>query len=252
MNLGATLAQRGVRVIAPSRFGYLRTPYSQDASPEAQADLFACMLDELGIERASIVGISAGANSALQFAIRHPARTSALILLVPAAYQPATAGTTADGSTMRERLLMRIVGSDFMFWLVNRYAHETAVRMVFATPGEEYRKASIEERARVDRVLAEILPISARVHGMLNDARLASHPPRYALEQIRAPALLISARDDLYGTYGAASYSARHISNACFIGFEHGGHAWLGHHAEVMSRVAGFVHKNARAATFAC
>src|SRR5690606_29987722 len=35
------LARRGHRVVAMSRFGYLRTPMPADASPEAQADAHA-------------------------------------------------------------------------------------------------------------------------------------------------------------------------------------------------------------------
>jgi len=77
------LPQRGVRVIAMSRFGYLRTPMPVDGSPQAQADAHVCLLDALGISRAAVVGGSAGAPSALQTAIRHPSRVSALVLLVP-------------------------------------------------------------------------------------------------------------------------------------------------------------------------
>ena len=39
----------GFRVIAPSRFGYLRTPVPRDASPAAQADADAALLDVLGL-----------------------------------------------------------------------------------------------------------------------------------------------------------------------------------------------------------
>jgi alpha-beta hydrolase superfamily lysophospholipase len=35
------LAARGFRVVAPSRFGYLRTPQRSDATPAAQADAYA-------------------------------------------------------------------------------------------------------------------------------------------------------------------------------------------------------------------
>ena len=48
--------QRGYRVIAVSRFGYLRTPLPADATPAAQADAHACLLDALKIARAAIVG----------------------------------------------------------------------------------------------------------------------------------------------------------------------------------------------------
>ena len=62
----------GFRVIAPSRFGYLRTPVPRDASPAAQADADAALLDVLGLDRAIVVGTSAGAPSAMQLALRHP------------------------------------------------------------------------------------------------------------------------------------------------------------------------------------
>src|SRR6185437_10724401 len=65
--IGAPLAKAGYQVIAVSRFGYLRTPLPQDASPEAQADAYACLLDSLGVARADVLGASAGSPSALQF-----------------------------------------------------------------------------------------------------------------------------------------------------------------------------------------
>jgi pimeloyl-ACP methyl ester carboxylesterase len=63
------LANKGIRVIAMSRFGYLQTPMPIDASAEAQADAHVCLLDALGIQQAAIAGGSAGAPSALQMAI---------------------------------------------------------------------------------------------------------------------------------------------------------------------------------------
>ena len=57
------------------------SPLPKDATPSAQADLYASLLDELKIQKVSIVGFSAGGPSALQFALRHPHRCSSLILL---------------------------------------------------------------------------------------------------------------------------------------------------------------------------
>ena len=45
------LARQGIRVIAMSRFGYLRTPTPADASVAAQADAHVCLLDALGFGR---------------------------------------------------------------------------------------------------------------------------------------------------------------------------------------------------------
>lgn len=67
-------------LIAPSRPGYLRTPLESGRSPESQADLFAAILDVLGIERVSVLGFSAGAPAAVHFAARYPDRTRALLL----------------------------------------------------------------------------------------------------------------------------------------------------------------------------
>src|SRR5512134_1095337 len=71
----------GFRVIAPSRFGYLNTPYPDDPSALAQADAYACLLDYLGVKRVSVVAFSAGGPSALQFALRYPDRTNALVMV---------------------------------------------------------------------------------------------------------------------------------------------------------------------------
>lgn len=88
MTFARPFSQQGMRVIAMSRFGYLRTPMPADASPSAQADAHACLLDSLRVGQAAVLGISAGALSAMQMAIRHPDRVRALVLVVPLAYKP--------------------------------------------------------------------------------------------------------------------------------------------------------------------
>jgi pimeloyl-ACP methyl ester carboxylesterase len=84
----AELAGDGFRIIAPSRFGYLRTPVPQDVSPAAQADAHSALLSRLNIPKAIVVGVSAGARSAVELALRHPEKVSALVLTVPGLYSP--------------------------------------------------------------------------------------------------------------------------------------------------------------------
>src|SRR5262249_25960266 len=103
MDAAKGLAAAGFRVVAVSRLGYLRTPLPATASPEPQADAHACLLDALGIGRAAVIGASAGAPSSMQFALRHPQRCSALVLLVPAAFVPRPGG--APSLTTPERTL---------------------------------------------------------------------------------------------------------------------------------------------------
>jgi 2-hydroxy-6-oxonona-2,4-dienedioate hydrolase len=101
------LAQQSVRVITMSRFGYLRTPRRADASPEAQADAHICLLDALGITRSAVMGVSAGGPSAMQTAIRHPDRVSALVLVVPIAYKPGSVADTAPPVSDDKDALLR-------------------------------------------------------------------------------------------------------------------------------------------------
>ena len=58
-----------------------------------------------------------------------------------------------------------------------------------------------------------------------------------ALESIQVPTLVISARDDAYGTYASAQYTASRIAGAKFVGFDQGGHVWVGHNDEVMAEI---------------
>jgi 2-hydroxy-6-oxonona-2,4-dienedioate hydrolase len=85
------------RIVAPSRFGYRRTPVPRDPSPAAQADAHAALLSCLNISRAIVVGVSAGARSALELALRHPNKVTALILISPGTYSP-TSPVSVDAS----------------------------------------------------------------------------------------------------------------------------------------------------------
>src|SRR6185369_2917959 len=117
MDFGIDLAKRGFRVIAVSRFGYLRTPLPADGSAEAQADAHACLLDALNIKTAAIFGASAGAPSTMQFALRYPDRTRAMVLLVPATFVPRPdGGPSVKTPAWTEFLFNSALGSDFLFW----------------------------------------------------------------------------------------------------------------------------------------
>ena len=238
MAFAGTLAQRGIRVIAMSRFGYLRTPMPADASAAAQADAHVCLLDALGLRSAAVMGGSAGAPSALQMAIRHPDRVSALILLVPLTYKPPTqADSAAPMPAWVEATMTRLIGSDFLFWAALHVARDEVIKTVLATPPELVATASPREQARVNAMLDNILPVSARAEGLRSDTAVGKHLTPAPLESIRAPTLVVSARDDRYGTFAGAAYTASRIAGTKFIGFDTGGHTWVGHDDEVMSEI---------------
>ncbi len=126
------------RVIAPSRFGYLGTPIPTDVSPAAQADAHRALLSTLMIDKAIVVGVSAGARSAIELALRHPDYVSALILIVPGSYTPQNP-VMVEGSR----------GSAFVLWLVNAGADFAWWAMEKIAPSHPfYRSTSGTGRSR--------------------------------------------------------------------------------------------------------
>jgi pimeloyl-ACP methyl ester carboxylesterase len=160
---------------------------------------------------------------------------------MPAGGADASAAAQADSAPPMpawiEGLMMRVLGSDFLFWIAIHVTREQVIRLVLATPPELVAAASPQERARVDAMIDNILPVSTRAAGLRSDTAAGKHLAPAALETIRVPTLIVSARDDGYGTYASAAYTASRIAGATFIGFDQGGHAWVGHDDEVMSEI---------------
>lgn len=111
------------------------------------------------------------------------------------------------------------------------------IRHVLATPPEQVAHASEAERRRVVDLAERILPVSRRAAGLCDDTRLGEGLPPYPLSAIQAPTLVVSARDDGFGTYAAAEYTASQIAGARFLGFDQGGHLLVGHDETVRAAI---------------
>jgi len=233
----------GYDIVAPSRFGYLRTPVPDDPSPAAQADAHAALLDQLGIARAVVAGVSAGAPSAIEMALRHPTRVSALILLVPRAFAPDGA-VGVDRSPANLAVLKLIeAAADFGFWLMIRFARRAVVRFL-GVPPEVEAQAPPEDRERVTALMRSILPLSRRVEGIRVDGEaVISERP---LEQIRTPTLVISAPDDLFHTLPAARYTAARIPGGQLEVLPSGGHLMVGNSRHVQQLIGVFLRRDAQ------
>ena len=171
-------------------------------------------------------------------AIRHPDRVNALILLVPLTYKPADVASSAPPMpAWVENTMMAALGSDFLFWTAIKVARNPLIQTVLATPPELLASASPAERGRIEAMLNDILPVSARAAGLRSDTAAGKSLAPPALESITAPTLIFSARDDRYGTFASAQYTADRIPGARFIGFDTGGHTWVGHDDEVMAEI---------------
>jgi 2-hydroxy-6-oxonona-2,4-dienedioate hydrolase len=237
----AGLVGEGVRVIAPSRFGYLGTPIPVDTSDAAQANAHAALLAALNIDRAIVVGISAGARSAAELALRHPDKVAALILIVPGTYAPE--GPVAIEGSRASALLLWLVntGADFVWWVAEKIAPSILIRFLGVEP-RLFASAPPAEHKRVMQIVRNVEPLSLRFLGINVDSKLDRSRPSW--EGITAPTLVISARDDLFNTAPAAEFAASTIPNAGLIVYETGGHLLVGRQQDAREAVKNFITKH--------
>jgi 2-hydroxy-6-oxonona-2,4-dienedioate hydrolase len=238
IDMTGALVDYEYRLIAPSRFGYLRSSLPADLTVAMQADAYAELLDHLGIDQAVVVGISAGAWSSMQFAVRHPQRCRALVLIVPADYLPA--GTAVHGGAF----VTAMISSDFFAWAALRLMPVMPGAMseaMLGTAPAVVRSADAGEKARVDQLLDHLLPVSPRYEGMQFDIHTAAVREPYSIEKITCPVLTISAEDDRFGTAARARYIASSVAHGRALIFPSGGHALVGRYAEAMRESVAFI-----------
>ncbi|MGD9048898.1 MAG: alpha/beta hydrolase [Anaerolineae bacterium] len=204
--------------VAPSRFGFLSSPAPDGADSVQQADAYACLLDALGIDRVGVVGVSMGGPSALLFALRHPQRTTSLVLISAASHaippRPAFLAT-----------LFKVFLNDFAFWSMVRVSPQ-GLLAALGVPPEVQKHLPSEDVAQLNAFLRSIEPMGARRSGQ----NLEQHMSEYDAQQIRnirAPALVLHAPDDTLVAFEQGEFAARGIAGAQLIPMEQGGHLAL-------------------------
>jgi pimeloyl-ACP methyl ester carboxylesterase len=240
LDMTGPLVQRGFQLIAPSRFGYLgSTSSGAQVTPAIQADAYAELLDRLSMSEVSVAAVSAGAWSALQFAIRHPKRCRALVLIVPANYLPPNVRIQGG------RVIQAMVESDFAAWaavkILSMLPPGVMAERMLGTPASVVRAADSGEKARIANTLDHFLPVSERRKGMQIDVWTAADRRPYPLEKISCPVLTISAEDDQFGTALRARQIATAVLNGRAVIYPSGGHALVGHYRNALDDSAAFL-----------
>src|SRR5215203_1138214 len=233
--IGENYVGEGHRLIAPSRFGYVRSSIPEDDSPAAQADAYAALLDALGVERVAVVAFSDGGPSALQFALRHRERCAALAM-ISAKSQTAPPDTTLQGLVFES-----VFGSDYLFWLITEYARPFLLAM-FGVSGDVQEQIPARPRQLADDVVDSMKPISLRQDGIYHDRATLTVLPEdvFRLEQIAVPTLVVHAVDDGLQPYSHGENTATKVPDAKFISYEQGGHLLLLQLDDVREKVATF------------
>lgn len=229
---GLALAHRincsGFTYIAPSRPGYLRTPLSSGVSSEAQADLYAALLDTLNIDKVTVIAVSGGGPSALQFALRHPARCRGLVLLC------AVARRYVEGEfyrqfplnvRLRKKLTNGLLLNDPFIYTLHMLA--------------SFQPAS----ASRDEFLATFSLAYLRKEGYHNDMRQFAAMTPYPLEQIKLPTFIAQGTADTEVPFSDAQFLVSSIPDAQFLPVAGADHLFfLTHQQEVMPRLREFLH----------
>jgi 2-hydroxy-6-oxonona-2,4-dienedioate hydrolase len=226
--------------IAPSRFGYLRSPIPSNPAPEAQADAYAELLDTLNINSVIIIGLSAGGPSALQFALRHSGRCHGLIMLSAASHP------VPPLPTILRAIFPFMLKSDFIPWLFFTIAPHAVFQANGVSRGLLAKiKFDREKMHLLNELYQTTFPTTPRREGMINDMQQLTIFPTYPIELIAVPTLVVHAVNDPIIPIESGEFSAQTIPNARFIRLEDGGHfACVTHREETMPIVQGFLKRN--------
>lgn len=238
LQVGLDLLGDGYRVLAPSRFGYLRSPMPDAASHGNQADVFAALLDALDLPRVAVVAVSAGAQSATQLALRHPDRVSALVLVTPALHLPPPPGRGPLTKGPPGFIFDYVLASDIVAWLMVRLAPKALMRVAGVPPALD---SQVTPELR-EQVVDWFLPARDRHVGLAHDIRTtAPTAPDLPIEQLRIPVMLVAAADDPFKTGEVVRYSAPRIPGVRLLVFDTGGHVLVGQDERLRREVREFM-----------
>ena len=216
------------RKIAPSRFGYPGSDAPDKPTPENQAKAFVELLDNLNINKVYVITTSAGGAAGIMMAIQYPERVKGLILL--------SSGMPNVKRTSKEKHEMTgppsIIINDFPMWFILKHFEFVMSSMMGV---KEHHESIIET----------MLPVAPRKYGIQIDTEVTNldmdlNYEAYSVEKIKAPILMIHAKDDPMVKYeNTVNFQKR--TDAQTLIFETGGHLIEGHEDAISKAISGFI-----------
>ncbi|MFG1300394.1 alpha/beta hydrolase [Xanthobacter sp. V3C-3] len=239
----ACAGPEGFDVIAPSRPGYLGTPLAGRESPEAQADLYAALLDELGLARTLVAAVSAGGPGALAFAARHPERCAGVVL-VSACTRRLHVPERVRARLPVMRVVARVPGLPaFMEWMTRRQPMRAA-RASILDAAECARTLADPEAGPLMRALQEsvLRDMGRRLPGTQVDVDQLTRLPEAPPWRVSVPVLAIHGTGDRVVPFDHTERLQAALPATELLRIEGGEHVCLfTHMAAVRAAVAGFL-----------
>jgi 2-hydroxy-6-oxonona-2,4-dienedioate hydrolase len=205
--------------ITPSRFGYLRSTFRENATFDDQAHAYAYLLDHLGIKKVAVVAFSHGGPSALLFAVLYPERVSSLTLI--SCGVASSASQDQVHANQKGNMWVTIFKYDPMYWAITKLFRKQLIELMGANDAV-IANLTPEQRKLVDEVIDYMNPVSLRTAGAAFDNKAAM--PNDRIAAIHAPTLIFHAKDDSLQLYHNAEFAASTIPNARLVSFNRGGH----------------------------
>ncbi len=239
--LGRTIGPPGWRYLALSRPGYLGTPLAAGRTPEEQADLYAEVLDLLGIPRAVVFAVSGGGPSAIHFALRHAGRCRGLVLA-------STTGGPVDQKIPLSFRVMTMLARfpAFTARLARKAGRNLERGLARSIPNPDLLARTLQD-AEVMALYRELTlgmfdRMGERIAGTRNDIAI-TREYSYPLRQVSVPTLVIhGTRDPLVPFARHGRRLADEIPGARLMAAEGAGHtAIFSHRREARAAVASFL-----------
>ena len=214
------------RVLTPSRPGYLRTSILLGKTPLQQAKVFKALLDELGIDKVIVMGVSGGGPSSLEFAAKFPEKTHGLIAFEAVSYAEDFTETDAE-----------IIGaSDFSLWFqlasISFLSNKNLASAIL--PNSKDREKLLNKPQNIEelkRLVWSIWPLSERQEGIKNDYKQFSNFSA-PLNEITVPTLVIHGNEDINVDISHATNLIENIKGAELYTVKGGDHYMSSTHAE--------------------